>query len=190
MSNWTEHDHMTPEQEREIEAREECARRDIDPDAECADGGVTAWMIVAQEIAERRLKNKLVLAAYPAMDAVDAISKWCDGQQYANDTITVALLREMLPASPSPSLPQCMADWSNLPKDIYVIAAKSHGNIAFDVTCCSVPMIAVPEVRYTRADRLTAIATNEMVEAAERAFIATGGSMKDAIEAALNVPTA
>jgi hypothetical protein len=44
-----------------------------------------------------RGKNDLVLAAYPAMDAVDTIRKWCDEQQYANDTITVAKLREMLP---------------------------------------------------------------------------------------------
>ena len=47
--NWTEDDYMDPEQEREIEAREECARRGIDPDEICADGGVTAWMVVDQE---------------------------------------------------------------------------------------------------------------------------------------------
>ena len=43
------HFDITPEQEREIEAREECARRDIDPDEICADGGVTAWMVVDRE---------------------------------------------------------------------------------------------------------------------------------------------
>lgn len=40
---------MKSEQEREIEAREECARRGIDPDEICADGDVTAWMVVDQE---------------------------------------------------------------------------------------------------------------------------------------------
>ncbi len=40
---------ITPEQEPEIWAREECARRGIDPDAECADGGTVAWMVVDQE---------------------------------------------------------------------------------------------------------------------------------------------
>lgn len=45
---------VTPEQEREIEAREECARRGIDPDDICADGGVTAWMVVDQEMRQRR----------------------------------------------------------------------------------------------------------------------------------------
>ncbi len=35
--------------EREIRAREECERRGIDPDEICADGGVTAWMVVDQE---------------------------------------------------------------------------------------------------------------------------------------------
>lgn len=40
---------ITPEQEREIEAREECARRDIDPDDYAADG-VLVWMVVDQEL--------------------------------------------------------------------------------------------------------------------------------------------
>ena len=52
-----------------------------------------------------RLKNALVLAAYPAMDAVDAIRKWCDEQPYENDTITVARLREMLPKESSAEEP-------------------------------------------------------------------------------------
>lgn len=49
--DWAEADRMSPspEQEREIWAREECERRDIDPDEICADGGVTAWMVVAKE---------------------------------------------------------------------------------------------------------------------------------------------
>lgn len=41
---------ITPEQEREIEAREGCVRRGIDPDALCADGGIEAWMVVDQEL--------------------------------------------------------------------------------------------------------------------------------------------
>ncbi len=44
---------ITPEQEREIEAREECERRGIDPDEICADGGVTAWMVVDKELSAR-----------------------------------------------------------------------------------------------------------------------------------------
>lgn len=47
---------ITPEQEREIEAREECARRGIDPDEVCADGGVLAWMVVDREAKPRRSK--------------------------------------------------------------------------------------------------------------------------------------
>ena len=44
---------ITPEQEREIEAREECVRRGLDPDDDAADG-VTVWMVVAQELREGR----------------------------------------------------------------------------------------------------------------------------------------
>ncbi len=44
---------ITPEQEREIEAREECARRGIDPNEICSDGGVEAWMVVDNEMQER-----------------------------------------------------------------------------------------------------------------------------------------
>lgn len=36
------------------EAREECARRGIDPDELCADGGIEAWMIVARELEQER----------------------------------------------------------------------------------------------------------------------------------------
>ena len=48
------HHDITPEQEREIEAREECARRGLDPDDDAADG-VQVWMVVAQELRERPL---------------------------------------------------------------------------------------------------------------------------------------
>lgn len=44
---------ITPEQEREIEAREECARRGLDPDDDAADG-VLVWMAVDQDMRERR----------------------------------------------------------------------------------------------------------------------------------------
>lgn len=40
---------ITAEQEREIEAREECKRRGLDPDDYAADG-VLVWMVVSQEI--------------------------------------------------------------------------------------------------------------------------------------------
>lgn len=43
-----------------------------------------------------RLKNELVLKAYPVMDAVDRIRNWIDAQQYENDLITVVQLRELL----------------------------------------------------------------------------------------------
>lgn len=43
---------ITSEQERKIEAGEECARRGINPDEVCADGGVTAWMVVDKELFE------------------------------------------------------------------------------------------------------------------------------------------
>lgn len=50
--NWTEDDYMSPEQEREQEAREECKRRGLDPDDDAADA-VQVWMVVAQELRER-----------------------------------------------------------------------------------------------------------------------------------------
>jgi len=52
------HHDITPEQEREIEAREECARRGLDPDDDAADG-VQVWMVVAQEIRERPLRTEV-----------------------------------------------------------------------------------------------------------------------------------
>ncbi len=61
---------ITPEQEREIEAREECARRGIDPDELCADGGVDAWMVVAQECLSEEIDPEV---AYPSDDLLRRI---------------------------------------------------------------------------------------------------------------------
>lgn len=43
------HHDITPEQEREIEAREECKRRGLDPDDDAADA-VAVWMVVSEEL--------------------------------------------------------------------------------------------------------------------------------------------
>lgn len=56
--NWTEDDYMSPEQEREQEAREECARRSLDPDDDAADG-VLVWMVVDQELRERPPRGEI-----------------------------------------------------------------------------------------------------------------------------------
>lgn len=46
------HHDITPEQEHELEAREECKRRGLDPDDDAADGALV-WMVVDQEMRER-----------------------------------------------------------------------------------------------------------------------------------------
>lgn len=56
---------ITPEQERELEAREECARLGIDPDEVCADGGVLAWMVVDQ-----KMRCRLAAAPTPQTEGV------------------------------------------------------------------------------------------------------------------------
>lgn len=40
---------ITTEQEHELEAREECARRGLNPDDDAADG-IAVWMVVDQEM--------------------------------------------------------------------------------------------------------------------------------------------
>jgi hypothetical protein len=47
---------ITPEQEREIEAREECKRRGLDPDDDACDGALV-WMVVDQELRETALTS-------------------------------------------------------------------------------------------------------------------------------------
>lgn len=47
--------HSDELEEREIEAREECARRGLDPDDDAADGA-SVWMVVDQELNWRPLK--------------------------------------------------------------------------------------------------------------------------------------
>ncbi len=60
---------------------------------------------------------------------------------------------------------EAIADWSDLPRDIYVIGAQRMGAVVFDVQCCSVPMVMAPEVRYVRAD---IIADEAAIRADER----------------------
>jgi hypothetical protein len=55
---------ITPEQEREIEAREECVCLGLDPDDDAADG-VAVWMVVAKEMRERHN------IAHPSQAAAD-----------------------------------------------------------------------------------------------------------------------
>lgn len=50
------------------------------------------------------------------------------------------------------SAKKALADWSVLPKNIYVTSATSVDSVGYEVHCCSVPMMLAPEVRYTRAD--------------------------------------
>ena len=47
------------DQERELEAIAECERRGIDPHELCADGGIEAWMIVAQETRNKNISERL-----------------------------------------------------------------------------------------------------------------------------------
>lgn len=169
---------ITPEQEREIEAREECERRGIDQDAECADGGTTAWMIVAQEIAERTFNGRAkewharMLIAEEAVATQNGIILSCseklakaeaalrniaegnigDGPGQANyarirAVALAALFRADLANQPSF---KSMADWSGLPKDIYITSAKSDGAV-WHGDWSQVPMAIGPEVRFSRA---------------------------------------
>lgn len=50
------------------------------------------------------------------------------------------------------------ADWSDLPRDMYVTHVKVYDGFGWEVKMCNVPMITVPEVRYVRADALEAMA--------------------------------
>jgi hypothetical protein len=53
--------------------------------------------------------------------------------------------------SPTPDpVSKSAADWSSLPKDLYVTKVVWHDQIVCDVTMCNVPMALAPEVRYSR----------------------------------------
>lgn len=71
---------ITPEQEREIWAREECERRGIDPDEICADGSVEAWMVVAKEIAPVKAKAGPVAWQWRFKLIDGPWSDWNDGK--------------------------------------------------------------------------------------------------------------
>lgn len=72
---------ILPEQEREIEAREECARRGLDPDDDAADGALV-WMVVDQEMRQR--PKALEVENLQLRSALTAIRDriWTDGESY------------------------------------------------------------------------------------------------------------
>lgn len=91
---------ITPEQERELWAREECARRGIDPDENCADGGIDAWMIVAKELPSRCTTcdgHGMVGALVPWGDGeVDSVCEPCPDCSPLDDTLNdIALENEI-----------------------------------------------------------------------------------------------
>ena len=47
---------------------------------------------------ELKLKNDLVLMAYPAMDAVKSLTRHLDTFKYANDVMTIVQIRELISA--------------------------------------------------------------------------------------------
>lgn len=72
---------ITPEQEREIEAREECARLGLDPDDDAADA-VAVWMVVAQEMRERRSSPVQIPCEMCAGSKWKSACPECDGTGY------------------------------------------------------------------------------------------------------------
>ena len=76
------HHDITPEQEREIEAREECARRGLDPDDDAADG-VLVWMVVDKELQESREPNVglgWVRTQFPKLEGKNEDADWKKAQ--------------------------------------------------------------------------------------------------------------
>lgn len=79
-----------------------------------------------------RARNELVIDAYRAMDAIDAIRRWCDGQAYENDTITVAKLRGFLPslAATRPAEAQAVAEVERL-REAFRIATDALDGLSY-----------------------------------------------------------
>lgn len=62
------------------------------------------------------------------------------------------------------------ADWSDLPRDLYVTRVLRPDHVVWEVSACSVPLAIGPEVRYVRADAYAAAVIR--AEAAERRITA------------------
>jgi hypothetical protein len=56
------------------------------------------------------------------------------------------------------------ADWSKLPRDMYVVSVTQRDAVVYDAKMCSVPMAIGPEVRYSRAALAAEPASGEAVK--------------------------
>jgi len=60
---------------------------------------------------ELRLKNDLVLMAYPAMDAMARLNRHLDTFKYANDVMTIVQIRDVISAPSAENLKGRIATW-------------------------------------------------------------------------------
>lgn len=90
------------------------------------------------------LTEEMELAGF---DAIAEYERWKAERKFPRPSLIAHLWDRMMKAAPTRTT---LADWSHLPADIYVTSATSVDGIGYEVQCCSVPMMLVPEVRYTR----------------------------------------
>jgi hypothetical protein len=117
---------------------------------------------------ESELLAKLHAAIFDELGEPEyKLARWNQSSEpwhyWSREAIEAALavaVRKVADSRASESHPKrkIMSDWSDLPADIYVTSATSIDGIGYEVQCCSVPMMLVPEVRYVRADAALRVA--------------------------------
>lgn len=55
-----------------------------------------------------------------------------------------------------------VADWSNLPADLYVTSVRRVDSVIWEVTLCNVPMALGPEVRYSLASPVSPVSPDDI----------------------------
>jgi hypothetical protein len=91
------------------------------------------------------LTEKMEQAGFAALDEYEAMRA---AKVFPRLSLIAHLWSRMTEAAPKRA---ALADWSHIPDDIYVTSATEVEGIGYEVECCSVPMMRVPEVRYTRS---------------------------------------
>jgi hypothetical protein len=161
--------HDDPELETDVGQCEECFGDGCEQDTdwqnraralEAENARLRAW-------ANKRLQGYRAQWLRAAKAALDGDMRDIRLRVQLEEASPVAIVTSSLAQQPSAEAAsaEAMADWSDLPRNMFVTSARKIDPIFWEATVCQVPMAIGPEVMYVRSDMIAAYIASVRQEA-------------------------